>query len=383
MEGIEVSSPGKIILHGEHSVMYGKTALAVSLGLRSTVVLKELPATENPKMHVKFPNVQLNEILPLKPIAEHLFPGQPVRVDHDVYMNKINNLLNEIRPGFEELHNTQKNSLRALLYSLAGIYGTANLDVMDFSLEMNTELTVGAGTGSSASFATCLCGVFVKLVQMKTIGKVLEFNEDEKKLVSGWAYKCERITHGTPSGVDNTTCTFGALVSFRKGEVPTLCASPELRVLLVDSGVARETSRLIEAVAALRVTNTNAVDHIMDAMDNVAISAAQLLNNLSQTESQEEVVSIYKHLNELWEMNHCLLASLGVSHPALEEIRGAARSRHLPCKLTGAGGGGNAIVLIPPYTEETAVTSLKTQLQENGFKVTDTVVGGPGVCVKI
>lgn len=151
-------------------------------------------------MHVKFPNVQLNEILPLKPIAEQLFPGQPVRVDHDVYMNKINNLLNEIRPGFEELHNTQKNSLRALLYSLAGIYGTANLDVMDFSLEMNTELTVGAGTGSSASFATCLCGVFVKLVQMKTIGKVLEFNEDEKKLVSGWAYKCEMITHGTPSG---------------------------------------------------------------------------------------------------------------------------------------------------------------------------------------
>ena len=43
---------------------------------------------------------------------------------------------------------------------------------------------------------------------------------------------------------------------------------------------------------------------------------------------------------ELWEMNHSLLAALGVSHPALELIRAAARAKGLACKLTGAGGGG-------------------------------------------
>ncbi|KPI99015.1 Mevalonate kinase [Papilio xuthus] len=380
MEILEVSAPGKIILHGEHSVMYGKTALAVSLGVRSTVVLRQQEPTGCPVVHVIFPNIDLDELLPLKPIAE-IFPGEPVRVDHEDYINKINNLLCRIRPNFEELKDTQKNSLRALLYALIGIFGTTNLDITDFTIQLSTDLTVGAGTGSSASFATCLCGVFVKLVQLKTTGEILDFSEDEKKLVSGWAFNCERIMHGAPSGIDNTTCTFGALVSFKKGQVPVLRPSPELRVLLVDSGVTRETSRLTAAVAELRQCYSSAVGHIMEAMDNVALTAEQLLQKLVQPESEEEVHAAYKHLHELWEMNHCLLASLGVSHPALETIRAIAHEHGLACKLTGAGGGGNAIVLVPPHTQETTVTSLKTTLVSRGYKVADTIVGGPGVII--
>ena len=37
MAGIRVSTPGKVILHGEHAVVYGKTGIAVSVGLRTTM----------------------------------------------------------------------------------------------------------------------------------------------------------------------------------------------------------------------------------------------------------------------------------------------------------------------------------------------------------
>ncbi|KOB76879.1 Mevalonate kinase [Operophtera brumata] len=82
-------------------------------------------------------------------------------------------------------------------------------------------------------------------------------------------------------------------------------------------------------------------------------------------------------------MNHCLLAALGVSHPALEVIRAAAKGKGLACKLTGAGGGGYAMVLIPPSTPRSIIDSLSSQLLENGFRVKETRLGGTGVAVEM
>jgi mevalonate kinase len=51
-------------------------------------------------------------------------------------------------------------------------------------------------------------------------------------------------------------------------------------------------------------------------------------------------------LQELVDVNHSLLAALGVSHPALEKVREISSKLGLKSKLTGAGGGGCALTLI-------------------------------------
>ncbi|KAI8441834.1 hypothetical protein MSG28_005520 [Choristoneura fumiferana] len=395
---VSVSAPGKVILHGEHSVVYGKTAIAVSLGLRSSIVIKEVKTAGEPVVYIHLPCVGLQETIPLNPTVKALFnpplcagvTGKftwkiPGKLDHDCHLRKVNEFLHMMKPNFDELPSNQKNSLRSFLYMYSGIFGSTNVQIKSMDISMGSELTIGAGTGSSASFAVCLAGALLRLLSLKAHPAAAfeppqGFEPHEREAISAWAYNCERIMHGAPSGIDNETCTFGSVVSFKKGSKPRhLDLRLNLRVLLVDSRVSRETHALVVKVAGLRQRNMAAVDHIMDALDDVAHTATQILEKLSGGKCPADTDADYQHLAELWDMNHCLLASLGVSHPALETIRGFARARSLACKLTGAGGGGYAMILIPPSTPRTAVDSLTGQLLENGFRVTETCVGGPGV----
>lgn len=393
---VSVSAPGKVILHGEHAVVYGKTAIAVSLGLRSSIVIKEVKTVGEPAVYIHLPCVGLQETIPLNPTVKALFNPQlchgvtgkfswkiPGHLDHDNHLRKVNEFLHKIKPNFDELPNNQKNSLRSFLYMFSGIFGSTNLQVKSMDISMGSELTIGAGTGSSASFAVCLAGALLRLMALRARGSFEppgDFEPREAEAISAWAYNCERIMHGTPSGIDNETCTFGSIVSFKKGTKPRhLDIRLNLRVLLVDSRVNRETHALLVKVAGIRQRNTAAVDHVMNALDDIAHTATQVLEKLAGGKCPADTDADYQHLGELWDMNHCLLAALGVSHPALEAIRSLARARNLACKLTGAGGGGYAMILIPPSTPRSTVDSLTGQLLENGFRVTETCLGGPGV----
>ncbi|CAH0402876.1 unnamed protein product [Chilo suppressalis] len=400
---VSVSAPGKVILHGEHAVVYGKTALAVSLGLRSSIVVKEVNSIKEPAVYIHMPSVELQETIPLTPTIKALFCPRllqdisgkfswkmPDKLDHDQHLRRVEEFLHIIKPNFDVLPSNQKNSLRVFLYMFSGIFGSTDIRVKSLDISIGTELTIGAGTGSSASFAVCLAGALIQLLKLKSHSSNYDayYDEDfsmtEKEIISEWAYNGERIMHGTPSGIDNVSCTFGSVVSYKKGHKPRyIDARLDLRILLVDTRVQRETRALVMKVATVRQRNTAAIDHIMEACDHLANTAIQVLLKLSSGKCDTDVESDYQHLAELWEMNHWLLGALGVSHPSLETIHAAARARGLACKLTGAGGGGYAMVLIPPSTPRSTVDGLTGQLLELGFRVTETRLGGPGVSLEM
>jgi len=87
-------------------------------------------------------------------------------------------------------------------------------------------------------------------------------------------------------------------------------------------------------------------------------------------------------LQELVDMNQALLNVLGVSHPALDRICRTASKFGLHAKLTGAGGGGYAFVLLPACSsQQTKVQQMKEQLQRKGFVCIETELGSAGLTV--
>lgn len=84
---------------------------------------------------------------------------------------------------------------------------------------------------------------------------------------------------------------------------------------------------------------------------------------------------------ELIDTNQGLLASLGVSHPALDKIISICAREKMHAKLTGAGGGGFAFALITPWHTEAQITQVKSQLEQERFVCWETNLAGDGVKV--
>lgn len=82
---------------------------------------------------------------------------------------------------------------------------------------------------------------------------------------------------------------------------------------------------------------------------------------------------------DLFRVNHHLLNALGVGHPALTVVVEESQKQGMSCKLTGAGGGGCAITLVPRTASEEQLTQLQENLASKGFVTFQSSVGGKGL----
>lgn len=80
-------------------------------------------------------------------------------------------------------------------------------------------------------------------------------------------------------------------------------------------------------------------------------------------------------------MNHCILRTLGVSCPEIEDIVSISSRYGFAAKLTGGGGGG-CVIAIARDSNEIREDELICELKANGFDVHRIRVGGEGVLME-
>jgi len=333
---IITSAPGKVILFGEHAVVYDKLGIVCSIDKRCNV--KILSAKEN-RVFVRSEKLGLAKILNKKELFS--------------FFNTINSLRSKDKfDGTKEVF--EKDKLAPIFFVIANIfkkYGFKGLRV-----EVDSEIPKGLGS-SSAVFSAIALGV------LKFLGKI-----PSKKEISDFAYQGDLIAHGgTPSGIDNAAVTYGGYLKYRKSiGVEPLEIDFEIPLLVVESGEEAKTAETVSYVRKNKKENPEFVNPILNSLNSISEKALealifQKLDNLGRL--------MFKYYQELKRLN--------ISTEKLDKIiEIALQNSVLGAKPTGGWGGGCCLILAK---NEKKIDSLMKIFEQNGFKSFRVKIGVEGV----
>lgn len=294
----KVSAPGKVILFGEHAVVYEKLAVAASLDQRVALEFAELAESKN-MVEISLPKVDLCLSIPLQKIKDFFFSFSfDYRSgDHDLLYEKVRQFVATTinRATFQ-----QTLSLEVFFYSLVLVSYEEQIVLKPFRVHLDTQLSIGSGLGSSASFAVCLTACFYHWSLLQKGVFKANFDTFDLTQISQYALHCERITHGNPSGVDTSVCTFGSIVRFRKGNLmETMPKTPNMKILLVDTQVGRSTKALVQMITELKSKYPAIINPLMFSIEGIshaAFLAISALSNLPCDPNASTRLEEYKEL---------------------------------------------------------------------------------------
>lgn len=303
---VVASAPAKIILFGEHFVVYGEPAIVLAIDKRARVSAK-------------------------------------LRTDKRIYVNSVDLGLSgfftkelfQPEHGGEEAR-TKLEPIKVTLQKVLDLYKKE----VGMNLKIESSIPVAAGLGSSAAVAAAVGVAASQLLNVKL----------SREEVFRIAYEAERLVHGTPSGIDPAISTYGGVHLFDKEKgVTSLSVEEDIPLVVGDTGIKRSTGKLVSMVRERRKKFPSIVNPIIKTGGKVALHAVKALET-----------GDLNTVGELMNINHALLCSVGVSNESLDRLVYAAKKAGaLGAKLTGAGGGGCMIALCLPETLETVSEAIE------------------------
>lgn len=309
---LQASASAKIILFGEHAVVYGQPAIAVPVSsLRATAEI-----TPNPD---GAPGLRI--------IAADLDKALTITLD----------------AGFLD------NTLAAAARRTLDILSAAPPDV---TITLRSQIPMASGLGSGAAVTTAL----IRAISIATSRSL------DSSALNEIVYEIEKSYHGTPSGIDNTVVVYEQPVYFVRGRpIETLKIGAPFRLLIGDTGQGALTKVAVGDVRRLYESAPERIQPLLTAIGGLVQRARGVIENGDSAA-----------LGNLMLENHALLQQLTVSSPELDRLVDAAvDAGALGAKLSGGGRGGNMIALV---NTETANSVRERLLSAGAAHVFDTTV---------
>lgn len=287
------SACGKVILLGEHAVVYGRPALALPIPLAVEAVVR--PGGSG-----------VNLVIPRWGLEQ------------------------KIRPAGAQ-------GLSGILHAMLDRLGLADRDM---TIEVIPHVPRAMGLGGSAALAVAV---------IRALDRAFDLGLDDGA-VNALAFECETVAHGTPSGIDNTIATYGMPLRFQRtpgegtGRFEEISLARPVPLVI---GITGRESLTANTVARVRQAWENHRRRYDALFDQIAVLTDAATDALREGQFEE--------LGELMNLCQGYLNALQLSTPELEELVHVAREHGaLGAKLTGGGGGGSIVALCPDTQEAVA-----------------------------
>lgn len=283
---VRASAPSQAFLLGEHAVLYGSPALALSVDRRAHAEVSKAPKGE---------------------LSIECELGTYREIDGRIL--EYNEELLKLAEGLKEL-------LRR--------YGIES----GIRLRVRSEVPVSSGMASSASVSAAIS---------KSIDGLFNLGLSASELLEA-VYTFERIIHGRASKTGPACAVLGGViwVDWRDGEmVASSLGYMEVPLALACTGEPSRTREMVQLVSGMREKFPNVHERLVEGIADLVREGRRALE-----------AGDLRTLGSLMNMNQGLLYSLGVSSWSIERIVWEARMKGaLGAKLSGAGGGGCVVIL--------------------------------------
>lgn len=291
------SAPGKIILFGEHFVVYGGKAILCAINKRITVTAKAIP--EN-KISIKSSIGNL-VLAPKRPLNEV-----------DIQLRPFYYLADKMIQKYDE-----KSGME---------------------ITIDSEIPVGVGLGSSS--ACCVAGA-------AAISGV--FTKKSKEEILQMAIEAEKTMFPNTSGADCTVCTFGGIMQYDKQTGHSkIDSEPRFHLVIANSKIEHSTKEVVSTVNQFKEKNEERFSKICNEENNLI---DDVLVCLKKNDLKGIGINIIK--------NQEYLELIGVSNEKLRSMIELANKSSFGAKITGAGVGGCIFALTDETNMEDTIQQLK------------------------
>jgi len=291
----KASAPGKVILFGEHFVVYGVKAILCAINKRITVTAEKI---EGEKISIKS-NIGNLELKTGKLISEINSPLKP-------FYYLADKMLKNDNTGIEII--------------------------------VESDIPLGVGLGSSS--ACCVAGA-------AAISRLFKKTTNEEILAL--AIEAEKTIFENTSGADCTVCTYGGIMIYDKENgFHKIESEPNFHLVIANSNIEHSTQSIVEDVRKFKENDEIKFSSLCKIESKLIEDVLELLKGNDIKKLGIKVKENQEHLE-----------TIGVSNTTLREMIQIGQTESFGAKITGAGGGGCIYALTDKSNLEQTINQFK------------------------